>query len=168
MIDNLTATQPLWNFCILVIILFFLTRCMIYVNTHLLLYFCFFSWCTITQVFFCRFDRQIYFSTELGEVARRGCMNASNPRRHIGQWWKKTRKMCSEMIVFESQQSWFVPYFHYDRLYLSLLSYKIHVFPYYRIIIKWMLLINISGVYFHASSLHYDILKNLGIVQSTN
>lgn len=32
-----------------------------------------------------------------------------------------------------------------------------------------MLLINISGVYFfNASSLHYDILKNLGIIQSTN
>lgn len=29
----------------------FLTRCMMYVNTHLLLDFCFFSWCTITPVF---------------------------------------------------------------------------------------------------------------------
>lgn len=52
LINNLTTLPSLFEVSVHWLLFhIFLTRCMMNVNTHLLLYFCFFSWCTITPVF---------------------------------------------------------------------------------------------------------------------
>lgn len=52
LINNLTTLPSLFEVSVYWLLFhIFLTRCMMNVNTHLLLDFCFFSWCTITPVF---------------------------------------------------------------------------------------------------------------------